>query len=89
MKLTSVIRILEHGTCSGARPAELVISGCGDENECRETEALLLNICATPDTMEAGRTDSQQPQERHCSQDHQALAIDRVRHCPDCGVITH
>ena len=31
----------------------------------------------------------QQPKERRCSQDHQALAIDRVRLCPECGVVTH
>ena len=31
----------------------------------------------------------QQSQERHCSQDHQALAVDYIRICPDCGVVTH
>lgn len=43
-----------------------------------------------PLTGGAPKTIAQQPQERHCSQDHQALAIEKPnRNCPECGVPVH
>ena len=53
------------------------------ENRPVKTRKVLCHKCG-------GAVDNgvQQPQERHCSQDHQALAVDYIRICPECGVVT-
>jgi len=67
------------------------VNKCGLDLECSNCVISVTCSIAALDTKEPALHIPQQPQERHCAVDHQAMSIDRRGrgNCPECGVPLH